>query len=82
MWTLATSAIPLPIAFLGGTPEDRLSLQSASVVRIRILAASYRAYHALVFEHKQRIEVARMTNEYHELYHLFCQLVRTAWTHE
>ena len=82
MWTLATAAIPLPIAFLNGTLEDRLSLHSASVVRIRILAACFRAYHALVFEHKQLIEVARLTDNYEELHLLFMQCVRAAWLHE
>ncbi len=82
MWTLATAAIPLPIVFLGGTPEDRLSLHTASVVRIRILAAAYRAYHALVFEYKHRIEEARESGEYSDVCVLFHQLVRVAWLHE
>jgi hypothetical protein len=82
MWTLATSAIPLPIAFLGGTPEERLSLHSASVVRIRILAAAYRAYHVLVFQFKQRLEDARLSDDYLDVCVLFSQLVQIAWRHE
>ena len=36
IWALATSAIPLPVAFLSGTLGDRNCLHSTSIARIRI----------------------------------------------
>ena len=82
MWTLATCAIPLPTVFVRGALEDRLSLHCSSVVRIRMLAAAYRAYHALVFEFHQRIEDARAEEDYSDICVLFSQLVHSAWRHE
>ena len=79
---MATAAIPLPTVFVRGTLQERLSLHCASVVRIRILAAVFRAYHALVFEYKQRIEDTRVNEDYTDLFVLFSQLVRVAWRHE
>ena len=81
MWTLATSAIALPIAFLSGTLEERLCLLSTSIVRIRILAAAYRAYHTLIFEYKQMISRASNSKDLDEVYMTFIGLVRTAWLH-
>ena len=63
MRTLASAAIPLPIVFASDTFVDRLCLHSTSVVRIRMLAAAYRAYHALVLEFQYLIEKARLEDD-------------------